>query len=91
MTTAAASTLTEIDATIARLESHIAEYNRVLSEIVPVKHLFHVPRDREAWPHLHGYQKSAAMIREEIAHCERRLAYFKRARLHLVPAGEDAA
>jgi len=89
--TAAANTLTEIDASIARLESHIAEYNRALTDIVPVKHLFHIPRDAEAWPHLGGRTFTAISIREELSYCERSLALKKRNRLHLVPAGENAA
>ena len=91
MTTAAANTLTEIDATIARLEAHIAEYNRALSEIEPVKHIFHIPRDAETWPHLNGRTFTATSIRSDLAYCERSLSLAKRTRLHLVPAGENAA
>lgn len=87
----AASALSTLDATIARLNAHIAEYNRVLTEIEPVKHLFHIPRDAAAWPHLSGRTFTATLIREDIAFCEKRLHSEKRARLHLVSVQESAA
>jgi hypothetical protein len=76
---------------IARFERHIAEWERVIVEIDPVKHVITVPRDPEKWPVTQGYVTTPNMVRENIAHIRRRLDLANRRRAVLEREIEGAA